>query len=267
MALGSRSTIAFSSAPSLYRADVALRPVGPNPVKLGSFARGRVYEMTMAGQLILFPVRLYVRAARFAVRTGLRATEQAAVLATQAIRSVTREGPDEAPEWPVANGPAATAPVEAEVVTPPPREEADVPPMQPDVAPVQPDVAPPPPPPAPTDEPAPALHAEPIHVSAEPTVVEEFAEPGAEDGAGAEVTVDEPWAGYARMNAGEVISRLADATPAELAAVQLYESAHKQRETVIAAAAQALRAKSGRAAITADRPTKEQPDGQSEDLE
>jgi hypothetical protein len=77
------------------------------------------------------------------------------------------------------------------------------------------------------------------------------------------VTVAEPWEGYARMSAGDVISRLADATPAELAAVQLYESAHKQRETVIAAAARALRAKSGRGAITADsadHARKEQPD-------
>jgi type IV secretory pathway VirB10-like protein len=232
-----------------------LRPVGSNPVThLGLFAGGRVYEMTMAGELILFPVRLYVCAARFAVRTGLRATGQAAVLATQAIRSVTREGRDEAPERPVPDGPAAAAPVEAEIVTPPP-------------APVQPDVAPPPPPPAPADEPMPALGAEPIHVSEEPTVVEEFAEPGAEDGAGAEVTIDEPWAGYARMSAGDVIARLVDATPAELAAVQLYESAHRQRETVTAAAAQALRATRGRGPITADQSTKEQPYGQSEDLE
>ena len=66
------------------------------------------------------------------------------------------------------------------------------------------------------------------------------------------MTVAEPWEGYARMSAGDVISRLAEAGPAELAAVQLNESAHKQRETVIAAAARALRARSGRGAITAD---------------
>jgi hypothetical protein len=48
--------------------------------------------MTMAGELILFPVRLSVRAARVAVRTGLWATEQAATLATHVIRSVTHDG-------------------------------------------------------------------------------------------------------------------------------------------------------------------------------
>jgi hypothetical protein len=206
----------------------------------------------MAGELILFPVRLYVRAARFAVRTGLRATEQAAALAAHVIRSVTPDGSAEAPKWPAPDGATAAAPVEVEPVTPPPRAEAD---------------AQPPPPAAPAAEPAPPLRAEPVHVSEEPTVVAEFAEPGAEDGAGAEVTVDEPWEGYARMSARDVISRLTDAAPAELAAVQLYERAHKQRETVTEAAARQLRAKSGRGAITADQAKTEQSDGQSEDVE
>jgi hypothetical protein len=74
--------------------------------------------------------------------------------------------------------------------------------------------------------------------------VQEFAEPGAEDGAGAEVRVDEPWDGYAHMTARDITARLGDATGAELAAVQLYESTHKQRETVISAAGRELRSKS-----------------------
>jgi hypothetical protein len=76
---------------------------------------------------------------------------------------------------------------------------------------------------------------EPVHVSEEATLVREEAEPGAEDGAGAEVSVREPWDGYAHMNAREVIARLSDETLSVLAAVQLYESAHRSRQTVLEA--------------------------------
>jgi hypothetical protein len=76
--------------------------------------------------------------------------------------------------------------------------------------------------------------------------VQEVAEPGAEDGAGASVTIAEPWPGYARMTAKQVIERLADATPAELAAVQLYESINRDRQTVRAAAERNLKSKTGR---------------------
>jgi hypothetical protein len=67
------------------------------------------------------------------------------------------------------------------------------------------------------------------------TPVAEFAEPGAEDGAGAEIHVDEPWEGYARMRAPEIQRALADAQPAALAAVRLYESAHRGRRSVLEA--------------------------------
>jgi hypothetical protein len=79
----------------------------------------------------------------------------------------------------------------------------------------------------------PSSRPEPAHVSSEPELVEEFAEPGAEDGAGAEVRIDEPWDGYARMNAKQVISRLATSSAAELAAVQLYESMNRRRQTIL----------------------------------
>jgi hypothetical protein len=82
-------------------------------------------------------------------------------------------------------------------------------------------------------------------VSEEPVLVEEFAEPGAEDGAGAELHVQEPWSGYARMNAKEVIARLAGATPAELAAVQLYESGHRGRQTIMTAVAREMPSANG----------------------
>ncbi len=74
---------------------------------------------------------------------------------------------------------------------------------------------------------------EPTHVSEEPELVEELAEPGAEEGAGAQVNVREPWEGYGRMNARDVVARLAAADRAELAAIELYERAHRNRRTVL----------------------------------
>src|SRR6185437_9967259 len=72
---------------------------------------------------------------------------------------------------------------------------------------------PPPPPPATRPlPPEPAEPAPPPHVSEEPELVAEFAEPGAEDEAGAEVEIAEPWEGYDQMKAGEIQQRLSDST-------------------------------------------------------
>jgi hypothetical protein len=71
----------------------------------------------------------------------------------------------------------------------------------------------------------------------QPELVEELADPGAEDGAGATVEIDQPWEGYSKMKADAVIARLREASAAELAMVELYEGAHKRRQTVLAAAA------------------------------
>ena len=87
--------------------------------------------------------------------------------------------------------------------------------------------------------------SEPPHVSEEPTLVEELAEPGAEHGAGAEIHIEEPWDGYAQMTAKQVISRLAGATPAEVAAVQLYETSHRRRQTVLNVVQRELRSANG----------------------
>jgi hypothetical protein len=75
--------------------------------------------------------------------------------------------------------------------------------------------------------------APPDHVDEEPVLTAEFAEEGAEDGAGAEVHVDEPWEGYGEMKVPEVTARLASASTIELAAVQLYESSHRKRSSVL----------------------------------
>jgi hypothetical protein len=70
----------------------------------------------------------------------------------------------------------------------------------------------------------------------EPELVAEVAEPGAEDGASAELEVDEPWDGYDDLAADDVIERIRQADAAELAVVELYERSHKRRRTVLAAA-------------------------------
>ena len=79
------------------------------------------------------------------------------------------------------------------------------------------------------------------HVSEDVEFVEAFAEPGAEEGAGAEVHIDEPWTGYAGLTANEIIARLRDASAEELAAVELYEARHRARPTVLAASEGQLR--------------------------
>jgi hypothetical protein len=76
--------------------------------------------------------------------------------------------------------------------------------------------------------------AEPVHIEVEEELVGQFAEQGAEDGAGAEISVVEPWAGYASMNASAVVDRLAAASPAQLAVVELYENGHKARKSILA---------------------------------
>jgi hypothetical protein len=103
-------------------------------------------------------------------------------------------------------------------------------------------------PPAPPSSPAPAPEPRtvppvpstpappPRHVSREPQLVDVSADPGAEEGPGATVRIDEPWTGYGQMTAPDVIDRLTGASPEELAAAALYERAHRGRKTVLAAA-------------------------------
>jgi hypothetical protein len=99
--------------------------------------------------------------------------------------------------------------------------------------------------PTPPEDPPPSI-PEPAHVSEEPELVREEAEPGAEEGAGASVTIKPPWDGYRRMGAREVIARLEGANAAELAAVQLFESSTRSRQTVLEAVTRRLKAADGR---------------------
>jgi hypothetical protein len=85
------------------------------------------------------------------------------------------------------------------------------------------------------------IATEAVHVSENPQLVKEIAEPGAEDGAGAQVRIAEPWEGYRLMTAADIIDRLASASREELATVELYELAGRQRTSVVAAAQRALK--------------------------
>jgi hypothetical protein len=93
-------------------------------------------------------------------------------------------------------------------------------------------------------DPPPAVPDEliPDHVDEEVVLVAEAAEEGAEDGAGPEFHVDEPWEGYDQMSALEVNDRLAAGTRELAAAVELYESTRRSRRSVLEAAERALRA-------------------------
>ena len=79
--------------------------------------------------------------------------------------------------------------------------------------------------------PAPAAAVE--HVDRDAVVVAESADAGAADGAGAQIRIGEPWQGYGSLTAKEVNDRLAAASPEALAVARLYESANRNRVTVL----------------------------------
>ncbi len=57
----------------------------------------------------------------------------------------------------------------------------------------------------------------------------------------AEVIDDEPWTGYDALRAADVVARVRGADPAELAAIELYETGHRRRRTVLEAVAREAR--------------------------
>jgi hypothetical protein len=169
----------------------------------------------------LTPVRLGVRAARLGVRIGVEAAKIPLRLLSgllghdrsEAVATAVRPQPraDEAPAPAAAEQAPAPAPASARQAERPyhPAYEAEVP--------VEPAPEPPP------------------HVDDEPELVGEFAEPGAGEGAHAELHVDEPWEGYRSLTAAEVRRRIGDAGAEELAVIQLYETTHRRRRTVLGA--------------------------------
>lgn len=184
----------------------------------------------MAGKLISFPLRASLRSAQIVTRAvsvvggcALEIPGRAIQLASFGRSNRVKRDPDRT-ERDVAPRPAP--PIHA-----PPAPRAVVEPA-PSVA------TEPGPVPAAPPEP-------PTHVSEEPVLVREEAEPGAEEGAGAVVTVAEPWNGYGHMNARDVIDRVPTASVAELAAMRLYEARHRARRTVLAAVDRQLKLASG----------------------
>jgi hypothetical protein len=211
----------------------------------------------MAGKLITFPLRVWLGSARLLTRAATGAAGRAASLAGQTIGVASSNGSSSdhgrRSASPSARAASATAetgwreeriparsvsavrPLSVQTEPPPAAEPAQVfnEPAQVFDEPAQ-----------VFDEPV-HVSEQPAHVSEEPELVREVAEPGAEDGAGARVTVMEPWKGYAHMNAREVIARARQAGSAELAAVRLYESRHRSRQTVLAAVDRQLKLASG----------------------
>jgi hypothetical protein len=105
-------------------------------------------------------------------------------------------------------------------------------------------VEPPAPPPPVAEPPAPrptTPTAEPDHLEERPVLAAEVAEAGAEEGAGAQVHVDQPWEGYGGMTAAQISDRLANADPEVAAVVKLYEAANKRRRSVIEMADRRMR--------------------------
>ncbi len=68
----------------------------------------------------------------------------------------------------------------------------------------------------------------------------ESAEPGAENGAGAHIRVDQPWPGYRKLKAREVLDRLPATDAAALTVLLLYERTHRARRSVLEAAEREL---------------------------
>jgi len=114
------------------------------------------------------------------------------------------------------------------VVVEPTPEVASEPAREPEVAAVEPERIPEPPTRSREAEPE-----TPVHIDTEPELVAEFAESGAEEGAGAEIHVDEPWEGYRRMRVAAIRDRVAVAGAEELAVTQLYEVTHRRRRSVL----------------------------------
>jgi hypothetical protein len=95
-------------------------------------------------------------------------------------------------------------------------------------------------PPAEATPPEPRATEVPTHVDEEAELVSETAEAGAEDGAGAEVEIDEPWPGYDQMTAPDIEERLLAEGPEAAATVRLYEASGKGRASILEAASRTM---------------------------
>jgi hypothetical protein len=175
--------------------------------------------LTAPLSLLRAPISVSLRVAEFGLSTAAEAARIGKELLgpeREAPPDVSEDRAPAEPDHATPNGgePTVVTP-ETGYIAPEPREAADAPPPVPD-------------------------ELIPDHVDEDPVLVAEAAEEGAEEGAGAELTIEPPWAGYDQMTAADIEDRLAAATAAEAAAVELYESSHKNRSSVTDAAARAL---------------------------
>jgi hypothetical protein len=185
----------------------------------------------MIGELLMLPLRVSARATSLALRGTEQVAARAAAVAMRAatiIRPGHRDFAAETSKTPASEplSPRRTTPQSRRTpAAAPPTAAAESITESPASAqePIQ------------IPEDAFSEPPEPQHVSEEPTLVEEFAEPGAEEGAGPSVIVDEPWKGYSQMHADDVIQRVERASQAELAAISLYENANRRRQTILTA--------------------------------
>jgi hypothetical protein len=179
----------------------------------------------MSGSLISLPLRLTLRATGLAVHGAREIVDRVAGLA--GLTHDDAPAPDfrRAPDEPPTRTEPPARPTQIQTAAPPePIETADATPIDRGE-------------PVDYDTPEPA---EPVHLELEDDLVEEVAEPGAEDGAGAQVHIAEPWSGYRELRAADVIDRLPAASAAELAAIELYELSSRKRQTIITAAQREL---------------------------
>jgi len=181
----------------------------------------------MVREMITLPLRVGVSATRLCVDVTTRAARLAFRIGRLAISTSAPSEPRPA----AADARPASSTVAFDVIVASSASRPEAPPPE----------APPRRAVAAEPEVGPVRAIPPMHVSEGLQFVEAFAEPGAEDGAGAAVHVRQPWKGYAQMTANEVLVHLADASPEELAAVALYEGAHRGRKTVLAEARRQLR--------------------------
>lgn len=205
----------------------------------------------MTQKLLTLPFRIGFGAARTAIDISAKTLDLSLHLAGSAIDTFWPGSSSEpgAPQASDPEGQPETGPATATVTPPRPRppRESRVNGHGTQHAPATPPGAAQQPAPAPPPEQQPDTPLSPQQdalktIEDEEEVVAEFADPGAEDGAGAQLEVDQPWEGYAKMNANTIIGRIDQASAAELALLELYEQMHKKRQTVLSAAAKRLRA-------------------------
>jgi hypothetical protein len=192
-------------------------------------------------KLLLLPVTLPLAAARGAL-TGV----------LEAVAEALEDATPSPPPAPAARRPASPPPARAapRPASPPPARAAPRPPSPPPasplladdapVTPLRPRPTPPPPPPPPADEPPPAAAEafgppEPTRGEAARTREARREAEATAGSPGPEIRIDEPWPGYAKLRAPDIVDRLAAADDATKAMVRLFESEHRKRRTVLAA--------------------------------